>query len=194
MEVFKINMEEVTKRTRKASTVFDNNSGCIVDNAVMKLIGVKDGYKFTLTSVVSTDETIGNMVKLTIDFTEKYNRAVEYGFAEKFLNKIRVKFAKYENLELLTDNANNNYINFNFTNTEFITSSKLCIKYQKKIGIFTKLLNSVTSYVEKMIANKIKRKQDVAERRAAKLALEKEAADAAITEVVSGNSIVTGEV
>ena len=66
-------MEEVTKRTRKTSTVFDNNSGCIVDNAVMKLIGVKDGYKFTLTSVVSTDETIGNMVKLTIDFTEKYN-------------------------------------------------------------------------------------------------------------------------
>lgn len=187
-------MSEEVKKTRKVSTVFNNNSGCTISNGVMKLIGIKDGYSFTLTSVVSDDETIGNMIKLTIDFTDKYNRAEEFSLGEKLLNKIRVKFAKYDNMELLTDNTNKNYVNFNFSNTEFITSPKLCIKYQKKIGVFVKLLNGVNLYIEKMIANKLKRKQDVAERKAAKLALEKEAANAAITEVVSGNNIVTGEV
>lgn len=183
-----------SKKTRKISTVFDNNSGCKVTSGVMKLLGIKDGYNFTLTSVVSTDETIGNMVRLSIDITDNYNRAVEYSLGEKMLNKIRVKFAKYENMELLTDsNTNKNYINFKYSDDEFITSTKLCIKYQKKIGIFTKLLNGVIVYIEKMITNKLKRKQDVAERKAAKLALEKEAANAAITGVVEGNSIVTGE-
>ena len=164
------------KKSRVLSTVFTNNSGCEVKNGIMKLIGKRDGFDFTLTSVVSTDETIGNMVKLTIDFTDKYARATEYGIGEKLLNKYRTKFAKYENMELLTDNSGKNFINFNYPNTEFITSARLAVKFEKKVGVITRTLNAVNAYVEKLIANKVERQRVLAEKKAAKAALEKEAA------------------
>ena len=180
------------KKSRVISTVFSNNSGCEVNNGIMKLIGKRDGFDFTLTSVVSTDETIGNMVKLTIDFTEKYARAVEYGFGDKMLNKIRNKFAKYENMELLTDNMNRNYINFNYPNTEFITSARLAVKFEKKVGVITRTLGTVVAYVEKMIANKIERQKVVAALRAEKAAVSKAAAESipgAVAAPVASDSI-----
>lgn len=180
------------KKSRVLSTVFDNNSGCDVKNGIMKLIGKKDGFDFTLLSVVSTDETIGNMVKLSIDFTDKYNRAVEYGIGEKLLNKYNTKFAKYENMEISTDPAGKQSLNFNYPNTEFITSARVAVKFEKKVGVITRTLKAIDSYVEKLIGNKIERQRVAAEKKAAKAALEKEAASqipGAVAAPVASDSI-----
>lgn len=181
------------EKTRSVQTVFENKSGSQIINGIMKLNGIRDGFNFTLTSILSTDasNTLESLMKVAIDLTDVYSRSMEYGYNEKLVNKLRTKFAKYNNMELTTDNNQKNFIVFNFQNEEFITSPKKAIKLEKHIGIYTRTLKSVVSYIDKMIANKVERQKALAEKRANKAAIAKEAAESIAPGIVTAAPIAS---
>lgn len=178
------------KRTRTISNIFENKSGTTVSDGVMKLVGTRDGFPFQLTSIVSSDS--GRTSRILIDISDSYSKANEYGIGNKLTDKIEKKFSKYENVNVVADeNDNKCSVSITFPSEEFLTSVKTAIKFEKKVGIFTKMLLTIQKAMDKIIANKENRKKIVAERRAAKKALEKEAAES-IPGAVAADSSITG--
>ena len=168
-------MEE--KVARKVSTVFENKSGTEVKSAVLKLVGQRDSFKYSLTSIVSDNNN--KFVKLVFDLSELYNQLNKYNLTDKLEAKISKKFESYETLEL--NSSDNQFtVSFTFNDTEIISSSKEAIKYLKMISKFTKTLSSINDYYKKMIEKKELKIQELAKKKAQKASIMKEAAEAIV--------------
>ena len=170
-----LKMEE--KIARKVSTVFENKSGTDVRSAVLKLSGQRDSFKYSLTSIVSDNNS--KVVKLLFDLSELYNQMNKYNLTEKLEAKINKKFESYETLE--QNSSDNQFtVSFTFNDVEIISAPKEAIKYLKKISKFTKILSSVNDYCKKMIEKKELKIQELAKKKAEKASIMKEAAEAIV--------------
>lgn len=181
------------KKSRTVATVMSNKSGCNITNGVMRLIGNRDSYHFSLESMVNVENATNNLVsvvKMVFNLNDMFKRADEFGIADKLGNKLRVKFNKYPNLQI-SGETNNSFISFMYENVEFVTSTKTAIKYQKEVGKIIRTLNSVGAYLEKLVLSKTERMRKAAEKKANKKAAAREAAEA-IPNAVEASEVVTG--
>ena len=165
------------KKTRKVSTVFKNKSGSTVMFGALKLTGERDGFKFSLSSAVSNN---GKVVKLTFNLTELYARMSKYNLTEKLENKINKKFEAYIDSMEQNNSEDQFTVIFVFNDVEIISTPKEAIKYLKKISKFTKTLNSIVDYCDKLIEKKELKIQELARKKAEKAAIKKEAAEAIV--------------
>ena len=164
------------KEVRKVATIFENKSGSTVKSGILKLVGERDSFEFSLTSVVNNNNKV---VKLVFDLSELYNKMNKYNLTEKLEAKLNKKFESFESME---QNSSENQFNISFTfnDIEIISAPKETIKYLKKISKFTRTLTSVVDYCNKLIEKKELKIQELAKKKAEKAAIRKEAAEAIV--------------
>ena len=182
------------KKTRTVATVMSNKSGCNITNGIMRLIGNRESYHFSLESMVSVENSTTNLtsvVKMIFNLNDMFKRANEFNIADKLGNKLRIKFSKYPNLQISGED-NNSFISFMYENVEFVTSTKTAIKYQKEVGKIIRTLNSVAAYLEKLVLAKTERMRKAAEKKANKRMASKAAAESIPNAVEAEPEVVTG--